>query len=212
MKRLIAIILCLCTLVVLGIAPLATASADGSYQFVNSYKNGLPVRLRPAPNTNNTEITKLPHQTYVLIYEYNTQRTWAYVEALDPNGDGIATVKGWISAEFLSKKDPGPWKANAQPAPVPTAEDQLATLSSICARIKPVAEPYIAEITTKNPTALVHLRWFPNTGAKYLDAFPRGTVVTVIAKSKTWTQVIYTPAGTNESHVGFVLTDNVLEY
>lgn len=207
MKRLIAVILCLCTLMVLTIAPLTTASAERSYQYVNSYKNGQLVRLRPEPSLNNTEITKLQHRTYVLVYEFNKQRTWAYVEAQNPDGTG--TVRGWISAEFLSKKDPGPWMGTVTPDPV---EDQLTNLSAVCARIKPVAVPYTAEIKTKNPTALVHLRWFPDTGAKYLDAFPRGTTVTVIAKSSKWTQVIYTPAGTDEMHVGFVLTDNVLEY
>ena len=209
MKRLIALVLCLCTLLVLTLAPMTAASAS-SYQYVNSYKNGLPVRLRPEPNTNNTEITKLPHRAYVLVYEYNKQRTWAYVEAQDPAGSGVATVKGWISTEFLSKKDPGPWKAPVDPDPA--KDEALTNLSAVCAKIKPVAEPYTAEIKTKNPTALVHLRWFPNTSARFVDAFPRGTVVTVIAKSSKWTQVMYTPADTEETHVGFVLTDNIQEY
>lgn len=211
MKRMIAVVLCLCTIMVLTIAPLANASAgtnDRAYMYVNSYKNGLPVRVRPQPSTNNTEIAKLNHRAYVLVYEYNKQRTWAYIEAQNPNGGG--TIKGWISVEFLSRKDPGPWK-KPSPDPVPTP-DPLISLSSVCGAIKPVAEPYAAEIITKNPTALVHLRWFPNTSAKYLDAFPRGTAVTVIAKSSKWTQVIYTPEGTSEMHVGFVLTENVLEY
>ena len=132
----------------------------------------------------------------------------AYIEADDPTGTG--SVKGWVAAEFLSKKDPGDWKGNVQPDPV--VEDQLVTLSAVCAKIKPVAVPYAAEIKTKNPTALVHLRWFPNTSARFVDAFPRGTAVTVIAKSSKWTQVMYTPADTDEVHVGFVLTDNVQEY
>lgn len=208
MKKLIATILCLCLVAVLAIAPLTTASAERSYQYINSYKNGQLVRVRPEPNMNNTEITKLAHRTYVLVYEYNKQRTWAYIEADDPTGTG--TVRGWVAAEFLSKKDPGDWKGNVQPDPV--VEDQLVTLSAVCAKIKPVAVPYAAEIKTKNPTALVHLRWFPNTSARFVDAFPRGTAVTVIAKSSKWTQVMYTPADTDEVHVGFVLTDNVQEY
>lgn len=208
MKRLIALVLCLCTIVVLGITPAMAGAADRSYQYVNSYKNGLVVRLRPEPNTNNVEITKLPHRALVLVYEYNPQHTWAYVEAENPNGSG--TVKGWISTEFLSARDPGPWRGNPQPDPV--VEDQLATLSAVCAKIKPLYTSRVGEIVTKNPTALVHLRWFPNTSAKYLDAFPRGTIVTVIAKGGLWSQVIYTPAGTNETHVGFVLSENVLEY
>lgn len=207
MRRLLAIVLCLCTIVMLTLAPLSVASAERSYQYVNSYKNGLVVRLRPEPNTNNVEITKLPHRAYVLVYEYNPQRTWAYVEAEDPNGTG--TVKGWISTEFLSAYDPGPWHGNPTPDPV---VDQIANLSAVCAKIKPVAQAYTAEILTKNPTALVHLRWFPDTSAKYLDAFPRGTTVTVIAKSNKWAQVIYTPIGTQEQHVGFVLMENLLEY
>ena len=207
MKRLLVTILCICTLVVLTIAPMTTASAERSYQYVNSYKNGQLVRVRPEPNMNNTEIAKLPHRAYVLVYEYNKQHTWAFIEVDNPTGSG--TIKGWISAEFLSKKDPGPWQGKVDPDPVP---NPLNTLSSVSAKIKPVAVPYSAEITTKNPTALVHLRWFPDTSAKYLDAFPRGTAVTVIAKSSKWTQVIYTPAGTEEMHVGFVLTDNVAAY
>lgn len=211
MKRIVAFALCLVTIMVLTIAPLATASAaDRSYQYVNSYKNGLPVRLRPAPSTNNTEIAKLNHRDVVLVYEYNKQRTWAYVETDNPMDGATGTIKGWISTEFLSKKDPGPWKG---PKPVPTpTDDTLNNLSAVAAKIKPVEVPYTAEIITKNPTALVHLRWFPNTSAKYLDAFPRGTVVTVLAKSAKWVQVAYTPADTEQMHVGFVLADNVAEY
>lgn len=205
MKRLLAFVLCLCAIAMLTLTPVVTASADTGYQYVNSYKNGLPVRLRPEPSTNLPEITKLPHGAYVLVYEYNGPHTWAYIEADNPMGSG--TVKGWISTEFLSKNPPAPWNGQPQPTPV---DDALNSLSATCGRIKPVAVPYSAEIITKNPTALVHLRWFPNTNAKYRDAFPRGTAVTVIATSNKWVQVIYTPAGTNEMHVGFVLADNVM--
>lgn len=210
MKRLFAFVLCLVTLLVMTIAPLTCASAERSYQFVNSYKNGRPVNLRSQPNTNSEVVVKLEHRATVLVYEYNKQRTWAYVETDNPNG-GSLTVKGWISTEFLSKRDPGNWKPSPKPTEDPAAE-VIANLSAVAAKIKPVAEPYSAEITTKNPTALVHLRWFPNTSAKFVDAFPRGTAVTVIAKGGKWTQVVYTPDGTNEMHVGFVLSDNVLEY
>ena len=208
MKRLIATILCLVTILVMAIAPM-TASAN-SYQYVNSYKNGRPVNLRAEANTNCDVLAKLDHRATVLVYEYNKQRTWAYIETDNPLDGGSLTIKGWISAEFLSKKDPGPWKAPVDPDPA--KDEALTNLSAICAKIKPVAAPYTAEIKTKNPTALVHLRWFPNTGARFVDAFPRGTVVTVIAKSSKWTQVMYTPADTQETHVGFVLTDNIQEY
>lgn len=211
MKRLLACILILTTVLMVTVAPLTMASAaksTRSYMYVNSYKNGQLVRVRPEPNTNNVEITKLAHRAYVLVYEYNKQKTWALIEADDPTGSG--TVKGWISAEFLSKKDPGPWKGN--PTPDPVVDDALTTLSAVSAKIKPLEVPAAAEITTKNPTALVHLRWFPDTSAKYVDAFPRGTAVTVIAKSARWAQVVYTPEGTEEMHVGFVLADNVVEY
>lgn len=215
MRRTLAVILCLCTLFMLTVAPLTSASAERSYQYINSYKNGLMVRLRPEPNTNKAEITKLPHRALVLVYQYNSQRTWAFVEADNPDSSGPSTVKGWVSTTFLSKKDPGPWKGTPAVSPAPTnapAVDQLATLSAVCKKIKPVALPYLAEIKTKNPTSLVHLRWFPDTSARYVDAFPRGTIVTVIAKGGKWTQVMYTPADTNETHVGFVLSDNVQTY
>lgn len=204
MKKTLAWILCLSILMVLFMAPLTTASAN-SYMYVNSYKNGRSVNLRSEAKAGDNIEAQLPHRAYVLVYQYNKQHTWAYIEATNPNGKG--TVKGWISVEFLSKKDPGPFKK-----PEPAPEEVLANLGKVCAKIKPVDVPYTAEITTKNPTALVHLRWFPDTSAKYRDAFPRGTVVTVIAKGGKWTQVIYTPIDTEEQHVGFVLSDNVQEY
>lgn len=43
--------------------------------------------------------------------------------------------------------------------------------------------------TTKVTAYLLRLRQAPSTKAKVLDAFPRGTTVTILKKGETWTKV-----------------------
>lgn len=209
MKKFLVMILCACMLLTLVLPVISYAKADDrAYMYVNSYKNGLKVKVRSDPwqDGDRNVITKVPHRQKVLVYEYNRQRTWAYIETDNPDPAHVegVTVKGWMSVEFLSKKDPGRWKGNPDPSP----DYDVTTISDInraCKSLTVLEEPYPAVVITKKANNPVHLRWFPDTSASWINTYVRGTELTVLAESRKWAQVRINDDG----HTGFILRDNV---
>lgn len=207
MKKTFVRILCLCLIAAIAVPALSFAD-DRAYMYVNSYKNGLKVKLRSDPwqDGDSNVITKIPHRQKVLVYKYNKQKTWAYIETDNPDPAHIegVTVKGWMAKEFLSKKDPGKWKGNSDQG----GDEGVVTLSDInraCKSLALLDAPYSAVVRTKKATNPVHLRWFPDTSASWISTYLAGTELTVLAESKKWAQVRIVDTG----YTGFILRDNV---
>lgn len=183
---------------------------ERGYYYVNTNDTyGLKLRTSPEKTNGDTNlITKIPHRFYVLVYEFNANKTWAYIEVTDPRYSDERTVKGWCMTSYLTEYDPGPVNPvkpgpTTTPAPQPTFDE----INNAARAIRYNEEPYLAVIITRNAGNYVHLRWFPSTSASYIDKYLAGEQVMVLAESKTWAQVMDVETG----YVGFVLRANVQE-
>lgn len=190
-------VLCVVLAALLMAAPLAGLAAvkDRGYYYVKTEDgNGLNLRTEPRKADNNF-LVKLPYRASVLIYEFNSNKTWAFVEAQNPEGSG--TVKGWVMTSYLVSTDPGPYKGKTEP----TGEQVFNDINNAAKALKVLEVPYYTVIKTKVATNFVHLRWFPSTSACYSGAYLAGTEIRVLAESKTWAQVEIVETGL----VGFIL-------
>ena len=196
MKRL-AQIVCLVAALIIGILPvLACAETNYGYYYVKT-SNGKSLNLRSEAYKADNVVAQLPYRTQVLVYEYNAKKTWAYVEAKNPNGSG--TVKGWVQTSFLVKKDPGAYKPSGDSGDVTvkTIDD----INRAAKAIKVLDTSYFTVIKTTKATNYVHLRVFPDTNAVFTGAYLCDTEIEVLAESKTWAQVRIVEDG----KVGFIL-------
>lgn len=197
MKKTFIHLLCMVLVIMLGLLPLLSVSADSrGYRYVKT-SNGKTVNLRSDPWKADNVITRLPYRSYVLVYETSKDRTWSYVEAQNPNGSG--TVKGWVQSSFLVSRDPGKYQPDDPDDPSETTT--LADINRVAKAIKTLSESYYTVIKTKKAANYVHLRMFPDTNAVYTGAYLRDTEIEVLAESKTWAQVRIVEDG----KVGFIL-------
>ena len=195
MKKTLLRVVCLAAVLMLVVCTCASAS---SYRYVKT-GNGKTVNVRSNPwKESGNVIARLPYGSLVLVYEYNANKTWAYIEADNPNG-GIETVKGWVQASFLVKNNPGSYKPSS--GTDTTTAVTLADINKAAKAIKILDTPYTTVIQTKKATNYVHLRWFPNTNAVYSAAYLCDTEIEVLAESNTWAQVRIVEDG----KVGFIL-------
>lgn len=208
MKKALIVTLCL-ILVAAVMLPCISLAENYGYYWIKAGRHFLNVRStaekigdnRSDPNNNIVDLVSA--SDCVLVYEFNYNRTWAYIEGRRYEGNG--TTKGWVMASLLQKSKPDP---NPNPSPVdPTADDSFTTINKAAKALKLLDEPYITVIKTQKATNLVHLRWFPDTNAAYNGAYLCDTEIEVLAQSKTWTQVRVVEDG----HVGFILTRCVAE-
>ena len=187
-KKIVSI-LCLAALLVTFMIPFTAASAE-TYAWVKT-GNGKPLNMRAEPTTNSQIVGSLKYRTKVIVHQ--SENGWALVEPVDWSRSNPA----YVSTQFLSYTDPGPWKGKTTDEPAgPTYEDIDAAVKAI-----KVVEPYLAVIKTTRPTNYVHLRWFPNTSARYIAKYLCDTEIEVLAESKTWAQVRIVEDG----YVGFIL-------
>ena len=193
MKKNLVRILCVVMVLMIGILPLASAR---SYKYVKT-ANGKTVNVRSNPWKDGTRnvICRLNYGAMVLVYEYNSNKTWAYIEADNPDGSST-TVKGWVQASFLVSSNPGKYVPTD-----PTLTTTVADLNKVAKAIKVLSASYTTEITTKKAASYVHLRVFPDTNAVYTGQYLRGTQIEVLAESNTWAQVRIVADG----KVGFIL-------
>lgn len=187
-----------CLVLVLMAGMMAVASAAEGYFYVKT-GNGKTLNLRTDPWKADNVVTKLPYGAYVLVYQYNDNGTWAYIECDNPYGGG--TVKGWVQTSFLVPYYPGSYNP---PAPTPVPAPTVTTIDDInraAKAIKTLDVPYTTVIQTKKATNYVHLRMFPDTNAVYSGAYLCDTPIEVLAESRTWAQVRVLDDG----KVGFIL-------
>lgn len=203
MKRKLIRILLLCLIMTLAL-PVVDAMAANQTRYVNTDDGGA-LNLREEANKNSRIVARIPYRQDVLIYSFNKNKTWAYIETSKPAGckEEGSTVKGWVMVKYLSKTKPPKKKPN----PVPD-EPTLSDINAAAKQIKFLDEPFDAVIVTRNPANFVHLRWFHNTSAGYWSQYLCGTQVRVIAQSQKWSQVIIQEED-SPAYVGFILSDNV---
>lgn len=194
MKKIISI-LCLAVMV-LGILIPAMSLADENTAWVKT-GNGKNLNVRAQPSKNAEIIKTLPYGTQLIVHQYSGNG-WALVEP----ADWSMSNPGWVSTNFLVYSDPGPYqKKKEDPDPV----DVTSTLDSVVAKIKYLEEPYDAVIKTSRPTNFVHLRWYPDTNARYIDKYLCDTEILVLAESAKWAQIQIVEDG----YIGFILKANV---
>jgi len=196
MKKNALRLLCLVFVLMLGLLPAITASAATkvTYYYVTT-QDGKPLNLRSEPRTGDNILAKLDYRTKVEFLGLCGDSNWSLINVEIAKN---SWVKGYVMTKFLTKKDPGPYEAENVG---PTYEDVDAAVKAL----KVCNEPYAAYIKTKNAGNYVHLRWIPNTSARYIDRYLANEEVLVLAESKTWAQVQIVRTG----YVGFILKNNV---
>ena len=206
MKRVLVRVLCVCALLVIGLTPvLASAAGNAGYFYVNTNDEyGLKLRTSAEKKSDDSNlICKLPHRSRVLVYQYNSKKTWAYVEATDPSDpNGTKTVKGWCMASYLVSNDPGPVKPGPKPV---DPSDTIEGLNKVAKKIQYLGMPLDTIIITKNLGARVHLRAFPNTNAVYYGEYYANTPIRLLAMSDKWALIQIV----EDNRVGYILAANV---
>lgn len=202
MKKIVSILL-LAALVLSLMAPvLANAGSLGLIEtaWVKT-GNGKSLNVREEPSKNAKILGGLKYRTKVNVYEY--RGGWALVEPADRSWSNPQ----WVSKSFLVYSDPGKYKPNPKPTTKPTSspEDAFAALDKVCKKIEYLNTPYSAVIRTSRPTNLVHLRWYPDTSARFIEQYLCDTEILVLAQGGKWAQVQIVEDG----YVGFILLDNV---
>lgn len=196
MKRTLSVLLLMALIAAMLMPTMAFAVSNPNSRFVKT-GNGKPLNVRSGPGSNNEVFFQLPYGTQVEVID--THGDWClirpYDEALWKKANNSTNM--WVAKSFLVTKNPGPWKKPEGPS----YEDVDAALREI----KPLEYPVLAEVVTSRPSNYVHLRWIPNTSARYSAQYLAGEQLLVLAQSKTWSQVLDLADG----HVGFILTNNV---
>ena len=181
MKRFVSILMAVLTLT----AFCATAFADNYY-----YVNSGTLNLRNGPGKNYEVISRLPENSRVSVIEKG--KDWSLVEPVGGNR------VGYVMTVYLSKNRSSSGNSGG------TANTGVAAAVKA---LKVLDKPYTTVIKTTKPTNYVHLRWIPDTGARYIDKYLRDTEIRVLAESKTWAQVEIVSTG----YVGFILRSCVAD-
>ena len=192
MRKIISMLVLLSLLCTIFIIP---AEAE-TYAWVKT-GNGKGLYMREEPSKSADIVRTLPYRTKVIVYEY--VNGWALVEPADWS---MSNPK-YVSANFLVSSDPGPYQGGSQ-----SGTDDGPTYAEVDEALKTMRvldEPYRGMIKTSRPTNYVHLRWIPNTGARYIEKYLCNTEILVLAESKYWAQVQIADTG----YVGFILKSNV---
>ena len=203
MKKFVSILLL--TVLVLSVMLPAVCAAETTAWVKTG--NGLGLRMREQPSKNAKVIKLLDYGTQLIVHEFRDG--WALVEP----ADWSMSNPYWVSTNFLVYSDPGPRptsRPTAKPTAKPTArpvddDDALRDLDSVCKKIKYLSQPYHALIKTSRPTNFVHLRWYPDTSARYIEEYLCDTPILVLAEGGKWAQVQIEEDG----YVGFILSANV---
>lgn len=199
MKKFVSILL----LTVLMLSVLLPAVCLGETTAWVKTNNGKGLNMREEPNKNARIVKVLDYGTQLIVHEFIDG--WALVEP----ADWSMSNPFWVSTNYLVYSDPGP-RPTTRPTARPTSrpiddDDTLRTLDSVCKKIKYLSEPYHAVIKTSRPTNFVHLRWYPNTSARYIEEYLCDTEILVLAEGGKWSQVQIADDG----YVGFILSANV---
>ena len=178
MKKIISVAIILVTVFALMIPAFASAGAWGTDMWVNC-ENGKTLNLRMEPSTKSKAITKFTCGTKLEVME-DLGNGWVHVT----NGE----YTGYVMKKFLVSSKPGKYEITER-------EDNFV----------PVKHPYIAVAKALNSKTenSVCLRAKPNKTAKSIRRLSAGDEVQVIAKGKTWSQVIDLQTG----KTGYVAND-----
>jgi len=183
MKRIVSLFLAIMMFSMICV----TAFAADPYMYVNTSK----LKQRNGPGKNYEVIATYPIGTKVTVIEKG--KDWSLVEPCDVKDARV----GYMMTSYLSKKAPDPKDMG------PTYEDVDAAVRGL----KVLAEPYTTVMKTTKPTNYVHLRWIPNTSARYISKHLRDTKIRVLAQSKYWAQVEIVETGA----VGFIVRSCVAD-
>ncbi len=195
MKRILTRILCLAAVLIVGILPLACADGNYGYYYVKT-GNGKTLNVRSAAYKADNVIAQIPYRTKVLVYTYNANKTWAYIETQTASA---GVIKGWVQNSFLVSKDPGKYTPSGDSGT--TGVKTINDINNVAKAIKVLDTSYYTVIQTTKATNYVHLRVFPDTNAVFTAAYLCDTEIEVLAESKTWAQVRIVEDG----KVGFIL-------
>ena len=199
MKKIISLILAVMLLAALASA--AFSESQGTTMYVCT-KNGKPLNVRSSMSTDDDSniIGSLKYGTMVITY--GTQNGWAMID--------YGNTTGYIVYRYLSKENPGTYKASdsssAQKTTQKTTESSSTKDASTVTQMNKLVDsakfvtPYTVTVRPARASGWVYMRWFPSKSAETMATFRANYELTVIAELTDWYQVSDPESG----KVGFV--------
>ena len=185
MKKLIAIVLVILSLTSLMIPALAGAETVQNVSMWVNCSNGKTLNVRDAASTAGHVLYRLECGTRVeIVKSMPAPKGWAYVE---PEGYSNG---GYVMTKFLVASQPGKYEITER-------EDNFRTVT-----------PYTvtAKALSRRTDSSVGLRVQPNKTAREIRRLIAGDVLQVIARGKTWSQVIDLTTG----QTGYMANDYMI--
>ena len=178
MKKLIALVLILVTVLTLMIPVFASADEKvGTDMWVNC-ANGKTLNLREKPSTRSKTILRLKCGTKVHV-DYSCGNGWVAVSDYH--------FSGYVQSRFLVAKKPGKYEITER-------DDHFVAVT-----------PYVvcAKALNDKTTTSVGLRVKPNKSSQAIRRLTAGDELEVIARGKVWSEVVDPVTG----RTGFVAND-----
>lgn len=159
--------------VVMVLLAVVTATACAATYYVDTPR-GSNVRVRAGRGTEYEKIGTLAYGEAVEVQ--SIENGWAKI-VWGSYGDG------YVSAQYLSRWQPGPHPVDPDPQPQPgggTLADNFNSLRSA---------DYHVQVVPSTASGYVNLRWAPSKEMPVMSIRRSGSVLRVIAENDTWCQV-----------------------
>ena len=180
MKKLLSALLVLVTVFTLMIPAFASAGQYGGIDMWVNCADGRTLNVRMDPNTNSRRIAQLPCGTHVEVME-DLGNGWVNI-ATDEFG-------GYVMKKFLVAEKPGKYEITER-------SDHFVTVDPYLVAAKPL---------NNRTDRSVGLRVKPNKTSTAIRRLEAGDQLQVIARGKTWSQVVDLLTG----KTGYVANDYI---
>ena len=180
-----------------------SAPTDQVSAVIFNLNPGVNLNIRRTPSTDGEVIGQVPVGTITEFRSVTTNREWAFISYLPPEGGSIT---GWVSTTYTrfefngGTADVEELLANGDISEVTEDDDVRGEVGAGTAPIQvpdsdPTRDAYIAEVIL-DQGANLHLRVNPNVDSESLDLIPSGTKVIISGRGfdnsgRDWLQVTF---------------------
>ena len=176
MKKRMIIFLLILGILVITLAPCATAAGMVKYVYT---RNGKPLNVRAWPSINSALLGTLPNGKAVTVENYTTDYSWA-----------VITFNGrtaYVMTQYLVDGSP----VYPTPTPVNPGGNTQNVINAMENEFRTyrVVSPYTVIANPVRATGWVNLRYVPSTEFGHAENLYANTQLTVIAETTNWLQV-----------------------
>ena len=189
-KRIIALVAVLALVMTMFIIP---TTAGAIYEAYSHCSNGKPLHVRSGPGKEYPIIGNIAYGERIGV-DHDLGNGWSELV--------WGSVPGYAMTSLMSLTEPGPYRPTPKPAPAPAPAPSADTsLNAVFAQARFVT-PYNVTLRGTRGSGTVNVRWAPSLNSKLIMAYPRDSVMQVIAELGEWDQVVDPMTGIT----GFVKT------